>query len=62
MENRTKFRPNPEAKLMDQVKEVLRYHHYAYRTENTYCQWIMRFIHHFGKGVGDEEWGTSISL
>ena len=26
MENKTKFRPNPEAKLMDQVKEVLRYH------------------------------------
>jgi len=27
MENKAKFRPNPEAKLMDQVKKVLRYHH-----------------------------------
>ncbi|MFO7568873.1 MAG: integron integrase [Smithellaceae bacterium] len=33
---------------MDQVKEVLRYHHYAYRTEQTYCQWILRYIHYFG--------------
>lgn len=48
MENKPKFRPNPKAKLMDQVREVLRYHHYAYRTEQTYCQWILRYIHHFG--------------
>jgi integron integrase len=33
---------------MDQVREVLRYHHYAYRTEQTYGQWILRYIHHFG--------------
>jgi len=25
-ENRPKFRPNPKLKLMDQVREVLRYH------------------------------------
>lgn len=43
-----KFRPNPKLKLMDQVREVLRYHHYAYRTEQTYCQWILRFIYYFG--------------
>ncbi|MDY0221500.1 MAG: phage integrase N-terminal SAM-like domain-containing protein [Desulfobacterium sp.] len=33
---------------MDQVGEVLRYHHYAYRTEQTYCQWILRHIRFFG--------------
>jgi integron integrase len=33
---------------MDQVREVLRYHHYAYRTEQTYCQWILRYIFYFG--------------
>ncbi len=33
---------------MDQVREVLRYHHYAYRTEQSYCQWILRYIHYFG--------------
>ena len=48
MESKPKFRPNQSLRLMDQVKEVLRYHHYAYRTELTYCQWILRYIHHFG--------------
>jgi integron integrase len=46
--NIPKFRPNPGLKLMDQVREVLRYHHYAYRTEQTYCQWILRYIYYFG--------------
>ncbi len=44
MENKQKFRPNPEARLLDQVREVLRYHHYAYRTEQTYCEWIVRYV------------------
>ena len=57
MENKVKFRPNPEAKLMDQVKEVLGYYHYAYRTENTYCQWILRFIHYFGGKTHPKEMG-----
>ena len=33
---------------MDQVRQVLRYHHYAYRTEQTYCDWIVRHIKYFG--------------
>jgi len=48
MENKPKFHPNPKLKLMDQEREVLRYHHYAYRTEQTAGQWILRYIHHFG--------------
>jgi len=48
IENQPKFLPNPKLKLMDQVKEVLRYHHYIYCTEQTYCQWILRYIHYFG--------------
>ena len=40
---RGKYRPKSE-RLMDQVREVLRYHHYSLRTEKTYCQWIVRFI------------------
>ncbi|MCI5145452.1 MAG: integron integrase [Candidatus Electrothrix sp. AR3] len=50
MENKKskqKFRPNPKLKLMEQVHEVLRYHHYAYKTEQTYSQWILRYIHFF---------------
>ena len=48
MENKPKFRPNPDLKLMEQVREVLRYKHYAYRTESAYCQWILRYIHFYG--------------
>src|SRR5512137_615268 len=48
MDNKVLFKPNPEFKLMDQVREALRYYHYSYRTENTYCQWIVRYIHFYG--------------
>lgn len=44
MENASPFKPNPKLRLMDQVRQVLRYYHYAYRTEQTYCDWIARFI------------------
>ncbi len=44
MNNQSKFKPNPDLRLLDQVREVLRYHHYKYRTEETYCDWITRFI------------------
>jgi hypothetical protein len=26
----------------------LRYYHYRYRTEQTYCKWILRFIRYHG--------------
>jgi len=31
-------------KLLDQVSEALRTKHYAYRTEETYIDWIKRYI------------------
>ena len=31
-------------KLLDQVSEALRTKHYAYRTEETYVDWIKRYI------------------
>jgi len=51
MESQTKFRPDPKLKLLDQVREVLRYHHYAYSTEQTYCQWILRYVRFFGNSI-----------
>ncbi|MBE9545978.1 MAG: tyrosine-type recombinase/integrase [Proteobacteria bacterium] len=36
MENKQKFRPDTHLRLMDQVRQVMRYHHYAYRTGKTY--------------------------
>ncbi len=48
MENKRKSRPDPGKKLIDKVRQVLRYQHYAYRTEKTYCDWIVRYIKYFG--------------
>jgi integron integrase len=39
-----KFVPNPKAKLLDQVREVIRFKHYSIRTEEAYVQWIKRYI------------------
>ncbi len=36
-------------RLLDQVREALRVKHYAYRTEETYIQWIRRYILFHGK-------------
>jgi integron integrase len=36
--------PNPKARLFDQVREVMRLKHYSLRTEQTYLEWIKRFI------------------
>lgn len=44
MEIKNKFKPDPKIKLMDQVRQVLRYHHYSLSTEKTYCDWISRYI------------------
>jgi len=55
MKSQSKFRPNPKLKLMAQVREVLRYHHYAYRTEQTYCQWILRYIRFYGGNTHPRE-------
>lgn len=61
MENKRKFRPSPSPgiKLMDQVRQVLRYHHYAYRTENTYCDWIIRYIKYFGAKKHPQDMGKT---
>jgi len=48
MEKVPPFHPDPDLKLMDQVRETLRYFHYAYRTEQSYCQWILRYIRYHG--------------
>jgi hypothetical protein len=42
MESKGKFKPDGKLRLMEQVRRVLRHHHYAYRTEQTYCDWIVR--------------------
>jgi integron integrase len=46
--HRDQFIPNPKLRLKEQVHEVMRFHHYSLRTEESYWQWIRRFIlfHH----------------
>jgi integron integrase len=41
--------PTPPIKLLDQVRQALRVKHYAYRTEESYVQWIRRYILFHGK-------------
>ena len=41
--------PNPKKKLLDQVREVIRLKHYSIRTEQTYVDWIKRYIFFHGK-------------
>lgn len=53
------FKPNPNLKLMDQVKQVLRYYHYAYTTEKIYCSWIRQYIHFHGNSRHPSEMGKS---
>jgi hypothetical protein len=35
---------NPKAKLLDQLREVLRVKHYLLRTEEAYVLWARRFL------------------
>jgi len=59
MDDKPKFKPDPELRLMDQARQVLRYHHYSYRTEQTYCEWIIRFIKFHGSQKHPMEMGKS---
>lgn len=46
-------------KLIDQVRVVIRKKHYSYRTEQSYVQWIKRFIYfndkQHPKDLGEKE-------
>ena len=44
MKIKKKFTPDPNLKLMDQVRQVLRYHRYSFKTEKAYCNWILKYI------------------
>ncbi len=36
--------PNPNLRLLDQIREVMRLKHYSIRTERTYCDWVRRYV------------------
>ena len=39
-----RLQPSPKAPLHQQVHEVMRFFHYSQRTEDTYWQWIVRYL------------------
>jgi hypothetical protein len=58
-QNKSKFRPNAGLRLMDQVREVLRSSHDAYRTEQTYSHWILRYIRYYGSKTHPNRLGAA---
>ena len=44
MEGDTRKYVPKSVRLMQQVVEVLRFHHYAYNTEKSYVSWILQYI------------------
>ena len=57
MESKPKSRPDGSLRLMEQVRQVLRYYHYAYRTEQTYCDWILRYVKFHGGKTHPKDMG-----
>ena len=41
---RERFLPNPKARLRVQFREVARFRHLSLRTEETYWDWVVRFL------------------
>ncbi len=44
---------------MDQIREVLRYYHYSYKTEKTYSSWILRYIKFYGSKTHPKNMGKN---
>ena len=53
------FKTNPEYCLMDQVREVLRYYHYSYRTEQSYSSWILKYIKFYEGKIHPKDMGKN---
>ena len=45
---------NPQPKLLDAVRQVLRLHHYSIHTERSYVEWIVRFVRFHGMRSRDD--------
>jgi len=41
--------PERRTRLLEQLREGIRYKHYSYRTEQPYVHWVRRFILFSGK-------------
>ena len=52
MEIKIKFKLNSEYRLIEQVREILRYYHYADRSEQSDSSWILQYIKFYGGKTG----------
>ena len=52
---------DPLAALLDQAREALRVKHYAYSTEQSYLDWIKRFIRYHNQRHRDELGGAAVA-
>jgi len=57
--NTTPPQPN---KLLDQVRDKIRFKHYSLSTENTYLSWIKQFILYHGKPYPAEMGAAEVEL
>jgi integron integrase len=53
--------PAPPRRLLDQVRDAIRVHHFSYRTEQAYVGWIRRFILFHGKRHPEEMGAAEVS-
>jgi hypothetical protein len=44
-----------ERKLLDEVRDVMRLHHYSIHTKRAYCDWIKRYIQYHNMTCREEE-------
>jgi integron integrase len=54
-----RLKPNPKSPLREQVREVMRFFHYSQRTEDTYWQWIVRYLR-FHRVKSGTRWNASL--
>ncbi|MDY6854636.1 MAG: phage integrase N-terminal SAM-like domain-containing protein [Thermodesulfobacteriota bacterium] len=40
--------------ILDDVRDVMRLHHYSIHTERTYCEWIKKYIMFHGMNSRDD--------
>jgi hypothetical protein len=57
MDPRPPLRSN---RLLDQLRERIRYDHYSLKTEQSYVQWVRRFVHFHGLRHPKEMGGSEV--
>ena len=46
--------PRKNRKILDEVRDVMRLHHYSIHTERTYCEWIKKYVQFHGMNSRDD--------